>query len=453
MQAFKTELSSYLEQYPDTQYIDTLLPDINGILRGKRLPRSAFKKLEQGCYIPCSVFSLNITGRSIEEAGLGIDIGEPDKRCLPVLGTLAPSASDPQVIAQVLMTMEEDDGTPFPFEPRNQLATLLQRFASMSLQPVVALELEFYLVDPQRTPEGEAQPPLGFISGQRETANQVYSVDGLTDFADFLNDVNSLAQAQGIPVEAAVAEAAPGQFEINLKHTSDPLAACDHAILLKRLIKTVAKRYRYKATFMAKPYEHRPGNGLHIHTSLLDREGYNTFACTNGSDKDALKQAIAGAIALMPESVALLCPSVNSYRRLIPGAYVPLKACWGHNNRTVCLRIPASDLKNRRIEYRLAGADANPYLTLAVVLAGFLHGLEHQLAAPPETLGNGANQDLPRLPHRPAEALKALSDGEHLESYISREYLDLYAICKTHELERFEQHITQLEMEWFLGNA
>ena len=453
MPSFKAELASYLEQHPDTQYIDTLLPDINGIPRGKRLPRSAFKKLEQGCYMPCSVFSMDMTGDVIEKAGLGQEIGEPDKLCLPIAGSLCPSASDPDHIAQVLMTMIEDDNTPFVFEPRNQLAALMRQFTPKGLQPVVALELEFYLIDPQRTVEGGIQPPLGFISGQRENASQVYSVDGLTDFADFLNDINTLAQAQGIPVDAAVAEAAPGQFEINLKHTHDPLAACDHAILLKRLIKTVAQHYNYEATFMAKPYEAHAGNGLHIHTSLLDQEGNNTFVHRDGSDSIVLQQAIAGAIELMPESIALLCPNVNSYRRLVPDMYVPLQACWGHNNRTVSLRIPASDPQNRRIEYRLAGADANPYLTLAAVLSGFLHGLDHQLTPPPETQGNGANQDLPLLPHRPGEALKALSESQYLERYIRREYLDLYALCKNQELEQFERHITRLEMDWCLANA
>lgn len=274
------------------------------------MPATAFNKLENGCYyLPCSVFSLDITGVTIEEAGLGMKIGEPDRLCLPVPGTLSPSAIDPEKVAQVLLTMEDDDGSGFSYEPRNVLANVVQRFKALGCTPVVALELEFYLVDPQRTEEGKLQPPVGFVTGVRETMSQVYSVDGLADFAGFLNDVNQLAKAQGVPADSAVAEAAPGQSEINLKHGEDPVAACDHAIMLKRLIRELAGRYNYEATFMAKPYEEHPGNGLHIHVSLQDDAGGNVFANANGDDSKILHHAIAGSIEMMPETVALLCPN------------------------------------------------------------------------------------------------------------------------------------------------
>ncbi|ELU00802.1 hypothetical protein CAPTEDRAFT_123237, partial [Capitella teleta] len=318
--------------------------------------------------------------------------------------------------------------------------------------PVVALELEFYLVDPQRSPEGKLQPPVGYVTGARETMSQVYSVDGLADFAGFLNDVNQLAKVQGVPADSAVAEAAPGQFEINLKHGEDPVAACDHAIMLKRLIRELAGRYNYEATFMAKPYEEHPGNGLHIHVSLQDDAGGNVFANANGDDSKILHHAIAGSIEMMPETVALLCPNINSYRRLVPDMYVPLQASWGHNNRTVSLRIPASGQQDRRIEHRLAGADANPYLTLAAVLAGMLYGIENKLTAP-EAASPGIKNDLPLLPHRPAEALSALAENRRLSGYISQEYIDLYALCKREELQRFERHVTALETEWMLKTA
>ena len=452
MPDFKTELADYLERYPNTEYIDTLLPDINGFIRGKRIPASGFKKLEKGCYLPCSVFSLDITGVTIEEAGLGMTIGEPDRLCVPVPGTLAPSAADPEKIAQVLLTMQEEDGSGFPYEPRNVLNNIVQRFKTLGYRPVVALELEFYLIDPQRSSEGKIQPPVGFVTGIRETMSQVYSVDGLVDFAGFLDDVNQLAKAQGVPADSAVAEAAPGQFEINLKHGEDAVAACDHAIMLKRLIRELAGRYNYEATFMAKPYEEQPGNGLHIHISLQDDAGGNVFANADGEDSKLLQNAIAGSIDMMPETVALLSPNVNSYRRLVPDMYVPLHASWGHNNRTVSLRIPASGKADRRIEHRLAGADANPYLTLAAVLAGMLYGIENKLTPPEEALP-GEDNDFPLLPHRPAEALSRLSEGELLSEYISQQYIDLYTLCKREELQRFERHVTALETEWMLKTA
>ncbi|WP_067520013.1 glutamine synthetase family protein [Endozoicomonas ascidiicola] len=452
MPKFTEELADYLERYPQTEYIDTLLPDINGFVRGKRLPASSFKKIENGCYLPCSVFSLDITGVTIEEAGLGMTIGEPDNLCLPLLGTLAPSATDPEKIAQVFLTMVNEEGSDFPYEPRNVLKPIVERFNGLGLNPVVALELEFYLVDPERNKEGTLQPPIGCVSGVRETMGQVYSVDGLGDFAGFLNDVNQLAKSQGVPADSAVAEAAPGQFEINLKHGDDPLAACDHAIMLKRLIREVAARYNYEATFMAKPYEEHPGNGLHIHVSLQDDVGENVFANSDGEDSVLLRQAIAGSIELMPETVALLCPNVNSYRRLVPDMYVPLQACWGHNNRTVSLRIPVSGREDRRIEHRVAGADANPYLTLASVLAGMLYGIENELVPPAEALP-GADNDMPLLPHRPADALSRLAGNQLLKHYIPQSYIDLYTVCKRAELQQFESHITALETSLLLKTA
>ncbi|MGB0360141.1 MAG: glutamine synthetase family protein, partial [Endozoicomonas sp.] len=248
------------------------------------------------------------------------------------------------------------------------------------------------------------------------------------------------------------AEAAPGQFEINLQHGDDPLAACDYAIMLKRLIKEVAGRYNYEATFMAKPYEEHPGNGLHIHVSLQDDNGSNVFASADGGDSKLLQQAIAGSIEMMPETVALLCPNVNSYRRLEPDMYVPLQASWGHNNRTVSLRIPVSGSEDRRIEHRLAGADANPYLTLASVFAGILYGIEHEMVAPPEASAS-IDVEKPLLPHRPSDALDRLADNCLLKEYIPDEYLSLYLLCKREELKRFERHVTALETEWMLKTA
>ncbi|MET4695432.1 glutamine synthetase family protein [Endozoicomonas lisbonensis] len=453
MSDFRAELAEFLEHYPNIQYIDTLLPDTNGIVRGKRFPVSAARKLDKGCYFPGSVFSLDITGTTIEDTGLGLDIGDPDRHCRVVPGTLAPSAVDPERIGQVLLTMLDEEGERFLYEPRNLLANLIDSYTVSGYKPVVALELEFYLIDPKRDEQGDIQPPIGYLSGEREIRSQLYTVDGLDDFSGFLSDVNELAQLQGIPADTAIAEASPGQFEINLRHCDDPVAACDHAVLLKRLIRSVARRYNYEATFMAKPYAEFTGNGLHIHTSLLDQFDRNVFSLGDGQDSDTLHQAIAGSLALMPDTVALLCPNVNSYRRMAPDMYVPLNASWGHNNRTVSLRIPFSDGGNRRIEHRLAGADANPYIALSVVLAGILYGIENKLTPPDAVTGNGLNQTHPVLPCRPAEALACLNNSKELPNYLSKEFLDTYVVLKQNELRQFEQHITRLEMDWLLTTA
>ena len=447
---FKKELADFLERYPNVQSVDALLPDINGIIRGKRFSISAAKQLGKGCYFPGSVFALDITGFTVEETGLGLDNGDPDYLCLPVPGTLIPSATDPEHLAQVMVTMQDEEGERFIFEPRNLLANLVDSFTVSGYKPIVALELAFYLIDPQRDRQGNIQPPTGYASGEQETRSQIYAVDDFNYFNDFLTDVNKLAQLQGIPADTAVALASPGHFEINLRHCDDPIAACDHAILLKQLIKSVARRHNYEATFMAKPYAEYPGNDLHIHTSLLDQFDRNVFAMNDGQDSDALYQAIAGSLAVMPDAVALLCPNINSYRRMALDRYASLNASWGHNNRTVSLRIPVSDAVNRRIEHRLAGADANPYIALSVVLSGILYGIENKLAPPEAVSGNDLNHELPLFPCRPVEALEQLQQSKELPNYLSKEFLDSYIVLKQYELRQFEQHITHLEMDWLL---
>ncbi len=375
--AFAKEVKRYLETYPDTQYVDVLLTDLNGCFRGKRIPVAGLSKLEKGCYFPASVFAMDILGNVVEEAGLGQEMGEPDRSCIPVPGTLTPSAADPQSIAQVQLTMVDEDGAPFDVEPRNVLNRLWQQLRQRGLFPVVAVELEFYLLDRKRDAEGYLQPPCAPGTDDRNTQSQVYSVDNLNHFADVLNDIDELAKLQLIPADGAVAEASPGQFEINLHHTDNVLDACDDALALKRLVRLMAEKHKMHATFMAKPYEEHAGSGMHIHISMLNNKGENVLVDGDGEDSALLKRALAGMIDLMPASMALLAPNVNSYRRFQPGMYVPTQASWGHNNRTVALRIPCGERQNHRVEYRVAGADANPYLVMAAIFAGILHGLDN----------------------------------------------------------------------------
>ncbi|PVW82713.1 glutamine synthetase, partial [Klebsiella pneumoniae] len=300
--AFAKEVKRYLETYPDTQYVDVLLTDLNGCFRGKRIPVAGLSKLEKGCYFPASVFAMDILGNVVEEAGLGQEMGEPDRSCIPVPGTLTPSAADPQSIAQVQLTMVDEDGAPFDVEPRNVLNRLWQQLRQRGLFPVVAVELEFYLLDRKRDAEGYLQPPCAPGTDDRNTQSQVYSVDNLNHFADVLNDIDELAKLQLIPADGAVAEASPGQFEINLHHTDNVLDACDDALALKRLVRLMAEKHKMHATFMAKPYEEHAGSGMHIHISMLNNKGENVLVDGDGEDSALLKRALAGMIDLMPAS-------------------------------------------------------------------------------------------------------------------------------------------------------
>ncbi|TQI81285.1 glutamate--putrescine ligase [Serratia fonticola] len=451
--AFQQEVTHYLERHPATQYVDILLTDLNGSFRGKRIPVSGLKKIEKGCYFPASVFAMDILGNVVEEAGLGQELGEPDRVCLPVAGTLTPSAADPQHVAQVLLTMLDEDGTPFDVEPRNVLNRIWQTLRQRGLFPVVAVELEFYLIDRQRDAEGYLQPPCAPGTQERNVQSQVYSLDNLNHFAGVLNDIDALAQLQGLPADGAVAEASPGQFEINLNHSDNVLQACDHALALKRLVRQVAEQHRMHATFMAKPYEDYAGSGMHVHISMVDGTGNNLFAEADGEDSTLLKRALAGMITLMPASMALMAPNINAFRRFQPGMYVPTQASWGHNNRTVALRIPCGDTENHRVEYRVAGADANPYLVVAAILAGMLYGLDTELPLPEPVTGNGLEQEGLPFPIRQSDALYEFEHQHELTQYLGERFSHVYHACKRDELMQFERLVTETEIDWMLKNA
>ncbi|EKY1944016.1 glutamine synthetase [Cronobacter turicensis] len=451
--AFAREVNAYLERYPLTEYVDVMLTDLNGSFRGKRIPVTGLLRIEKGCYFPASVFAMDILGNVVEEAGLGQDLGEPDRRCVPVAGSLVPSATDPEYLGQLLLTMQDEDGTPFDVEPRNVLNRLWQQLRQRGLRPVVAVELEFYLIDRQRDAEGYLQPPCAPGTQDRNTQSQVYSVDNLDRFADVLSDIDELARMQRIPADGAVAEASPGQFEINLHHTDNVLQACDHALALKRLVRLVAEKHGMQATFMAKPYEEHAGSGMHIHISIVDDNGQNVLALPDGDDSALLKQALAGMIDMMPASMALLAPNVNSYRRFQPGMYVPTQASWGHNNRTVALRIPCGDRDSHRVEYRVAGADANPYLVMSAVLAGIVHGLENDLPLPEAVEGNGLEQEGTPFPIRQSDALYEFQVHPAMRERLGARFCEVFHACKNDELIQFERLITETEIEWMLKNA
>ncbi|MDU6412322.1 MAG: glutamine synthetase family protein [Yersiniaceae bacterium] len=451
--AFQREVEQYLERHPLTQHVDILLTDLNGSFRGKRIPVSALKRLEKGCYFPSSVFAMDILGNVVEEAGLGQALGEPDNVCMPIPGTLVPSAADPEHIGQLLLTMLDEEGTPFDVEPRNVLNNVWQALRRRGLFPVVAVELEFYLIDRQRDSEGYLQPPCAPGTQERNIQTQVYSVDNLNHFANVLSDIDALAQMQHLPADGAVAESSPGQFEINLQHTDNVLRACDDALALKRLVRQVAENHHLHATFMAKPYEEYAGSGMHIHVSMVDGQGKNLFADADGEDSALLKRALAGMIDLMPASMALLAPNVNAYRRFQPGKYVAHQASWGHNNRTVALRIPCGDPASHRVEYRIAGADANPYLVVATVLAGMLHGLDNDLPLPEPVTGNGLEQEGVPLPIRQSDALYEFEAQTPLKRYLGERFCHVYHTCKSDELLQFERLVTETEIDWMLKNA
>ncbi|MGM0983841.1 MAG: glutamine synthetase family protein [Pseudomonadota bacterium] len=451
------EAHDFLDRHPDVDSVDLLISDLNGVLRGKRIPRDNLEKaFSEGVNLPASVFALDILGNTIEATGLGLSSGDSDRICRPVAGTLMPSPwlRDARQ-AQLLMTMTEADGTPFFADPRQVLDRVLERFRRAGLTPVVAVEMEFSLVDRHRDALGMVQPPCSPATGERAAQSQLYSINELDEYADLLEEIHAAARIQQLPLDTALKECAPGQFEINLIHCPDALTACDSAVLLKRLIKGVALRHGFEATFMAKPYGQEAGNGTHVHISLLDEAGNNAFADEDGAPLGTplLHRAVAGLLDLMPASMALFAPNLNSFRRFQAGFYVPMAPTWGYDNRSVALRIPSGPNGARRIEHRVAGADANPYLLLASLLGAIDHGLRHQLTPPPAITGNAYDQATPSLTNSWRQSLDLLEQSEPLAEALGEDFLAVYLANRRAERDQAMQAVSKLEYDWYLRHV
>jgi len=445
------EVQTFLKRYPDTEVAEVLLTDTNGLMRGKQLPANALAKVfKGGVRLPASVFALDIWGNDVEASGLVFETGDADRVCTGVPGSLKPVTWLKTPTAQVLMSMLNADGTPFYGDPRQVLAGVLARYSALGLTPVVATELEFYLFDVERGADGRLQPPRSPITGQSITGSQLYGIDELQELGELFGGIARACAAQDVPTDTLIAEHAPGQYEINLTHVPDALLAADQAVMLKRAIKGVASQHRTTASFMAKPFGDRAGNGFHIHFSLLDRDGRNVFDDGTTKGSPVLRHAVAGQAATMAEGMAVFAPNTNSYRRFQPGSYAPIAPAWGYDNRSTALRIPLSEPEAMRIEHRVAGADANPYLTLATVLAGAIHGIVSQLEPQPPTVGDAYRQHPASLPDTWERALEAFEGSSFIAEYLSASYRELYCACKWQELNTFKRQVTPMEYNAYL---
>ncbi|MBT7942739.1 MAG: glutamine synthetase, partial [Alphaproteobacteria bacterium] len=333
------EVSQFLAMHPDVETFDTILPDLCGVIRGKRIARDGLEKIyKNGFQIPASSVLLDVRGDTDDPEGRGVSDGDPDVVARPVAGTLVTVPWFEKPMAQLMVSFYEEDGTPHYFDPRHVLQRVLDRFTDLGLRPVVALEQEFYLLDPDGGLEGNPKPPILPSTGRRASGTQVLSISDLEGFALYLDQVAESCKIQNIPVGPVTSEYATGQYEINLMHTDDPLAACDHALLLPRVVKGVARAHGVDATFMAKPYPDKSGSGMHMHVSLFDENGNNVFSGGDETGNETLHHAVGGLLDTMADAMALFAPNINSYRRFMPGTYVPISRSWGANNRSVAVR-------------------------------------------------------------------------------------------------------------------
>jgi glutamine synthetase len=432
---------AFTRRCPGTTTVDLILPDLAGIARGKRLSADAFEKtINAGPTFASSVYGIDASGENVDASGLIWEEGDADRPCLVDWTTLAPVPWRAGG-AQVLAGLGEHDGRPFFADPRAVLTRVVERFKELDLRPVCALELEFYLA------KEAVGSQVAVLPGTVGAApNQVYGLEPLDEHEAFLSRLAGFCRAQGLPTKGAVSEYAPDQLEVNLGHVEEPLAAADHGFLLKRAIKAAARVDGLVATFMAKPVPGQAASGLHVHVSLVDRGGANRFA----ADERALGHAIAGLQATMAEAMLLFAPNANSFRRLKPLSYAPTAPTWGHNNRTVALRVPSGQPSARRIEHRVAGADANPYLVLAAILAGIHHGLAHELEPDAPTTGNAYAKVAPSLPLTWDTAIAAFAEATILPDYLDAAFCRLYRVCREAERDRFADVITPTEYAWYL---
>ncbi len=442
------DVRAFLAAYPATKTIDAFLIDINGRAYGKRHPAGDIADLATKGSSICAAMQLtDINGIAWDTAGKGFADGDPDGPTAMVPATLQPVPWAPEPRAQCLMRYW--DGAPLWHDPRAVLEHVVDRFGELDLTPVTAIELEFYLTDPARNANGAPQPPAAPGSGKISERGQVFNMAELDAFGPVIDAIQAACLAQGLPVTTIIKEYGAGQYEMNLAHLADPVVACDHAALMRRAVVGVARALGLDATFMSKPYAEDAGNGMQINLSLITNDGVNIFDPVTGGDP-LLASAVAGMQAMQAETMAIFAPNFHAFRRFAPDQFTPVTGDWGEDNRSVAFRVPAATGPGRRVEHRVAGADANSYLVMAAVLAAAHHGITHKLAPTPMATGNAGAAIDPALPLTIWSALDRMEQGTLLPDYFERRYIEAYVHAKHAEFDAFMADIHPREHDWYL---
>lgn len=444
------QAQAFLRDNPDIEILEAFVIDVNGVPRGKWIPRERIAEiLTKGMAMPRSVSVLDIWGRDVHGAGLAEGTGDPDGICKPIEGTLARVNWLRRPTAQIMLTMDNADGTPFFADPRQVLAAVLERFRAAKLTPVVATELEFYLIDPVRSALDPVRPPNSREGRWHTGQTQVLSISELQDHEEVFQDIAAACRAQNVPADTTLRENGPGQYEINLNHVPDALRAADYAVLLKRIVKGVARKHDLDATFMAKPYGTQAGSGMHVHFSVLDEEGRNIYAGEDGP-AETLMHSVGGLIANMNDSMAVFAPHANSYRRLRPSEHAPTYASWGFDNRSAAVRVITASKPATRIEHRVAGSDTNPYLVLAMILNAALTGMKERLSPGGAISGDDHAVSHEPLPTNWDHALQRFARSSFAYATLGPHYRALYAACKRQELSEFSLRVTDVEYDAYI---
>ena len=439
------DIDEFLRQHHITE-IEAIIPDMAGIARGKIIPRSKFESGES-MRLPQAVMIQTVTGEYPDDGSL-TGITDPDMVCVPDPATIRiiPRAVDPT--AQVIHDCVHFDGTPVAISPRRVLRRVLELYAAKGWKPVVAPELEFYLVEMNKDPDLPLRPPVG-RTGRAETGRQAYSIEAVNEFDPLFEDIYEYCEIQKLEVDTLIHEVGAAQMEINFLH-GDPLDLADRVFLFKRTVREAALRHHMYATFMAKPMEGEPGSAMHVHQSLVDMEtGRNLFAGRDGEPTEAFHHYLGGLQKYTPALMPIFAPYINSYRRLSRFMAAPINVQWGYDNRTVGFRIPHSAPASRRIENRIPGVDCNPYLAIAGTLAAGYLGLTQRLS-PSEPLAHDGYRMPYQLPRNLEEGLTLMAASEPLASILGETFVKAFLTLKETEYDAFFRVISSWERKHLL---
>jgi glutamine synthetase len=432
--------------------VECLMPDMSGIARGKILPSHKFLKGlgDRGLRVPEALFIQTVTGDFVFETDVVADTNR-DIAMVPDANTIRAVPWYPDPVAQVICDAFHLDGSPVEFSPRYVLRHILKLYEKRGLKPIVAPELEFYFVKKNLDPDYPLEPPIG-ASGRQESGRQAYGIEAANEFDPIVEDIYDFCESADLDVDTMAHEAGAAQMEINFNH-GDPLELADQVFLFKRLVRQAALKHDIYATFMAKPHQNQPGSSMHIHQSLVDAEtGQNVFATKTGKDSKTLLHYIGGLQRYLPAAMPLMAPNVNSYRRIARYSDAPINVHWGHDNRTCGLRVPDSDAASRRIENRLAGSDANPYLAMAATLACGYLGMKEKIQP-----GNPVDGDAYRfafaLPRHQGDALHKFNYAKPLKDILGEHFSRAYMDVKNHEYDLYQRVISSWERENLLLNV
>ena len=428
--------------------VECVIADLPGIARGKAVPASKWEK-QSHFHLPNSIFFQTITGDWGEAAGPG-GWTEPDMILKPDMGTAAAAPWADDGTLQVIHDAFDQKGDPVGFAPRNVLKRVVDLYRAQGWTPVVAPEMEFYLVGKNTDPAKAIEPMMG-RTGRPAAGRQAYSMMAVDDYGPVIDEIYEYAEIQGIEIDGITQEGGAGQLEINLLH-GDPVLLADQVFYFKRLIREAALKHDCFATFMAKPIDGEPGSAMHIHHSILDADGQNIFTGPQGGETDAFFHFIGGLQEHMPSVIAVIAPYVNSYRRYVRDHAAPINLEWGRDNRTTGIRIPLSPPEARRIENRLAGMDCNPYLCIAASLACGYLGLMNEIRPDKRYQGDAydAEDDIPKGLFA---ALDLFDEATEMHAALGPEFARVYSIVKRAEYDEFLQVISPWEREHLLLNV